>query len=76
MLRRQLAEVELADRIGSDQIRFFEHHLLPPGAVPLANRLIAAASLSTRRSRLAGTVNICPSGTRCRSPSRRRCSTL
>ena len=34
MFRRQLAEVELAERIGIDQIWFFEHHLQPTAPVP------------------------------------------
>ena len=34
MFRRQLEEVELAERIGIDQIWFFEHHLQPTAPVP------------------------------------------
>ena len=43
MFRRQLEEVELAERIGIDQIWFFEHHLQPTAPVPSPNLLIAAA---------------------------------
>jgi len=60
MFRRQLEEVELADRIGIDQIWFFEHHLLPTGPVPSPNLLIAAAAQRTRRIRFASMVNILP----------------
>ena len=44
MFRRQLEEVELAERIGIDQIWFFEHHLQPTAPVPSPNLLIAAAA--------------------------------
>lgn len=60
MFRRQLEEVELADRIGIDQIWFFEHHLLPTGPVPSPNLLIAAAARTTNRIRFASMVNILP----------------
>jgi len=39
MFRRQLEEVELAERIGIDQIWFFEHHLQPTAPVPSPNLL-------------------------------------
>jgi alkanesulfonate monooxygenase SsuD/methylene tetrahydromethanopterin reductase-like flavin-dependent oxidoreductase (luciferase family) len=58
--RRQLDEVELAERIGIDQIWFFEHHLLPNGPAPSPNLLIAAASQRTRHIRFASMVNILP----------------
>jgi alkanesulfonate monooxygenase SsuD/methylene tetrahydromethanopterin reductase-like flavin-dependent oxidoreductase (luciferase family) len=60
MFRHQLEEAELADRIGIDQIWFFEHHLLPTGPVPSPNLLIAAAARSTTRIRFASMVNILP----------------
>jgi len=60
MFRRQLEEVELAERIGIDQIWFFEHHLIPTGPVPSPNLLIAAAARSTNRIRFASMVNILP----------------
>jgi alkanesulfonate monooxygenase SsuD/methylene tetrahydromethanopterin reductase-like flavin-dependent oxidoreductase (luciferase family) len=60
MFRRQMQEVELADRIGIDQIWFFEHHLIPSGPVPSPNLLIAAAARTTRRIRFASMVNILP----------------
>jgi alkanesulfonate monooxygenase SsuD/methylene tetrahydromethanopterin reductase-like flavin-dependent oxidoreductase (luciferase family) len=60
MFRRQLEEVELADRIGIDQIWFFEHHLNPTGPVPSPNLLIAAAARTTSRIRFASMVNILP----------------
>ena len=60
MFRRQLEEVELAERIGIDQIWFFEHHLNPTGPVPSPNLLIAAAARTTRRIRFASMVNILP----------------
>src|ERR1700732_3884369 len=60
MFRRQLEEVELAERIGIDQIWFFEHHLLPTGPVPSPNLLIAAAARTTSRIRFASMVNILP----------------
>ncbi|MBV8121199.1 MAG: LLM class flavin-dependent oxidoreductase, partial [Alphaproteobacteria bacterium] len=60
MFRRQLEEVELAERIGIDQIWFFEHHLSPTAPVPSPNLLIAAAARRTRRIRFASMVNILP----------------
>ena len=60
MFRRQLEEVELAERIGIDQIWFFEHHLQPTAPVPSPNLLIAAASRTTRRIRFSSMVNILP----------------
>ena len=60
MFRRQLEEVELAERIGIDQIWFFEHHLNPSGPVPSPNLLIAAAARTTSRIRFASMVNILP----------------
>src|ERR1700756_5762518 len=60
MFRRQLEEVELADRIGIDQIWFFEHHLQPTAPVPSPNLLIAAAARTTRRIRFSSMVNILP----------------
>jgi alkanesulfonate monooxygenase SsuD/methylene tetrahydromethanopterin reductase-like flavin-dependent oxidoreductase (luciferase family) len=60
MFRRQLEEVELAERIGIDQIWFFEHHLNPTGPVPSPNLMIAAAARTTRRIRFASMVNILP----------------
>ncbi len=60
MFRRQLEEVELAERIGIDQIWFFEHHLNPTGPVPSPNLLIAAAARTTSRIRFASMVNILP----------------
>jgi alkanesulfonate monooxygenase SsuD/methylene tetrahydromethanopterin reductase-like flavin-dependent oxidoreductase (luciferase family) len=60
MFRRQLEEVELAERIGIDQIWFFEHHLNPTGPCPSPNLLIAAAARTTRRIRFASMVNILP----------------
>jgi alkanesulfonate monooxygenase SsuD/methylene tetrahydromethanopterin reductase-like flavin-dependent oxidoreductase (luciferase family) len=60
MFRRQLAEVELAERLGIDQIWFFEHHLSPTAPVPSPNLLIAAAAQQTRRIRFASMVNILP----------------
>jgi alkanesulfonate monooxygenase SsuD/methylene tetrahydromethanopterin reductase-like flavin-dependent oxidoreductase (luciferase family) len=60
MFRRQLAEVELAERIGIDQIWFFEHHLQPSAPVPSPNLLIAAAAERTRHIRFASMVNILP----------------
>ena len=50
MFRRQLEEVELAERIGIDQIWFFEHHLSPTAL---------AVSGPTRTSRIGA--NIGPS---------------
>ena len=50
MFRRQLEEVELAERLGIDQIWFFEHHLQPTAPVPSPNLLIAAAARTTQRS--------------------------
>jgi alkanesulfonate monooxygenase SsuD/methylene tetrahydromethanopterin reductase-like flavin-dependent oxidoreductase (luciferase family) len=60
MFRRQLDEVELAERIGIDQIWFFEHHLSPTAPVPSPNLLIAAAARSTRYIRFSSMVNILP----------------
>jgi len=60
MFRRQLEEVELAERIGIDQIWFFEHHLQPTAPVPSPNLLIAAASRTTRHIRFSSMVNILP----------------
>jgi alkanesulfonate monooxygenase SsuD/methylene tetrahydromethanopterin reductase-like flavin-dependent oxidoreductase (luciferase family) len=60
MFRRQLEEVELVERIGIDQIWFFEHHLNPTGPVPSPNLLIAAAARTTSRIRFASMVNILP----------------
>jgi alkanesulfonate monooxygenase SsuD/methylene tetrahydromethanopterin reductase-like flavin-dependent oxidoreductase (luciferase family) len=60
MFRRQLEEVELAERIGIEQIWFFEHHLNPSGPVPSPNLLIAAAARTTSRIRFASMVNILP----------------
>ena len=60
MFRRQLEEVELAERIGIDQIWFFEHHLQPTAPVPSPNLLIAAAAQRTRHIRFASMVNILP----------------
>jgi len=60
LFRRQLEEVELAERIGIDQLWFYEHHLSPTAPVPSPNLLIAAASRTTRRIRLANMVNILP----------------
>ena len=60
MFRRQLEEVELAERIGIDQIWFFEHHLQPTAPVPSPNLLIAAAARTTRHIRFASMVNILP----------------
>ena len=60
MFRRQLEEVELAERIGIDQIWFFEHHLQPTAPVPSPNLLIAAAARTTRHIRFSSMVNILP----------------
>jgi alkanesulfonate monooxygenase SsuD/methylene tetrahydromethanopterin reductase-like flavin-dependent oxidoreductase (luciferase family) len=60
MFQRQLEEVELAERIGIDQIWFFEHHLIPTAPVPSPNLLIAAAARTTSRIRFASMVNILP----------------
>ncbi|HEV2300758.1 MAG TPA: LLM class flavin-dependent oxidoreductase [Stellaceae bacterium] len=60
LFRRQLDEVELAERIGIDQIWFYEHHLQPTAPVPSPNLLIAAAARATRRIRFASMVNILP----------------
>jgi alkanesulfonate monooxygenase SsuD/methylene tetrahydromethanopterin reductase-like flavin-dependent oxidoreductase (luciferase family) len=60
LYRRQIEEVELAERIGIDQMWFFEHHLLPNGPAPSPNLLIAAAARTTRRIRFANMVNILP----------------
>ena len=60
MFRRQLEEVELAERLGIDQIWFFEHHLQPTAPVPSPNLLIAAAARTTQRIRFGSMVNILP----------------
>jgi alkanesulfonate monooxygenase SsuD/methylene tetrahydromethanopterin reductase-like flavin-dependent oxidoreductase (luciferase family) len=60
LFQRQFEEVELADRIGIDQIWFFEHHLLPNGPAPSPNLLIAAAARTTSHIRFANMVNILP----------------
>src|SRR5499433_4494321 len=60
MFQRQLEEVELAERIGIDQIWFFEHHLQPTAPVPSPNLLIAAAARTTQRIRFGSMVNILP----------------
>ena len=60
LFQRQLAEVELAERIGIDQIWFYEHHLQPTAPVPSPNLLIAAASRTTRHIRFASMVNVLP----------------
>jgi alkanesulfonate monooxygenase SsuD/methylene tetrahydromethanopterin reductase-like flavin-dependent oxidoreductase (luciferase family) len=60
LFRRQLEEVELAERIGIDQIWFYEHHLSPTSPVPSPNLIIAAAARTTRRIRFANMVNILP----------------
>jgi alkanesulfonate monooxygenase SsuD/methylene tetrahydromethanopterin reductase-like flavin-dependent oxidoreductase (luciferase family) len=60
MFRHQLEEVELAERIGIDQIWFFEHHLQPTAPVPSPNLLIAAAARTTRHIRFSSMVNILP----------------
>jgi alkanesulfonate monooxygenase SsuD/methylene tetrahydromethanopterin reductase-like flavin-dependent oxidoreductase (luciferase family) len=60
MFRRQLEEVALAERIGIDQVWFFEHHLQPTAPVPSPNLLIAAAAQRTIRIRFSSMVNILP----------------
>src|SRR5246500_4050466 len=60
MFRRQLAEVELAERIGIDQIWFFEHHLQLTAPVPSPTLLTAPAAQRTRHIRFASMVNILP----------------
>jgi alkanesulfonate monooxygenase SsuD/methylene tetrahydromethanopterin reductase-like flavin-dependent oxidoreductase (luciferase family) len=60
LFRRQMAEVELAERIGIDQVWFYEHHLQPTAPVPSPNLLIAAAARTTSRIRFASMVNILP----------------
>jgi len=60
VFRRQLEEVELAERIGIDEIWFLEHHLIPTSPTPSPNLLIAAASQRTERIRFANMVNILP----------------
>jgi len=60
LFRRQLDEIELAERIGIDQVWFYEHHLNPSAPVPSPNLLIAAAAQRTRRIRFASMVNILP----------------
>jgi len=76
MFQRQLEEVELAERIGIDQIWFFEHHLQPTAPVPSPNLLIAAAARTTQRIRFSAWSTSCRSGTRCLSPRRPRCSII
>src|ERR1051326_586068 len=58
LFRRQLDEIELAERIGIDQIWFYEHHLNPSAPVPSPNLLIAAAAQRTSRIRFASMGNI------------------
>src|SRR5437762_14228592 len=60
LFRRQLDEIELAERIGIDQIWFYEHHLNPSAPVPSPNLLIADAAQRTGRIRFASMVNILP----------------
>jgi len=60
LFRRQMAEIELAERIGIDQVWFYEHHLQPTAPVPSPNLLIAAAARTTTRIRFASMVNILP----------------
>ncbi|HVH77703.1 MAG TPA: LLM class flavin-dependent oxidoreductase [Stellaceae bacterium] len=60
LFQKQLEEVELAERIGIDQIWFYEHHLQPTAPVPSPNLLIAAAARATRHVRFASMVNILP----------------
>jgi alkanesulfonate monooxygenase SsuD/methylene tetrahydromethanopterin reductase-like flavin-dependent oxidoreductase (luciferase family) len=60
LFQKQLEEVELAERIGIDQIWFYEHHLQPTAPVPSPNLLIAAAARTTRHIRFASMVNILP----------------
>jgi alkanesulfonate monooxygenase SsuD/methylene tetrahydromethanopterin reductase-like flavin-dependent oxidoreductase (luciferase family) len=60
MFQRQFEEVELAERIGIDQIWFFEHHLQPTAPVPSPSLLIAAAARTTRHIRFGSMVNILP----------------
>jgi alkanesulfonate monooxygenase SsuD/methylene tetrahydromethanopterin reductase-like flavin-dependent oxidoreductase (luciferase family) len=60
LFKRQLDEVELAERIGIDQLWFYEHHLTLSAPVPSPNLLIAAAARSTSRIRLCNMVNILP----------------
>src|SRR5436190_2559525 len=60
LFRRQLDEIELAERIGIDQVWFYEHHLNPSAPVPSPNLLIAAAAQRTGRIRFASMVNILP----------------
>ena len=48
LFQRKLEEIELAERIGIDQVWFLEHHLIPTSATPSPNLLIAAASQRTR----------------------------
>jgi hypothetical protein len=76
MFQRQLAEVELAERIGIDQIWFFEHHLQPTAPVPSPNLLIAAAAPRTAISASPAWSTSCCSAIRCSWPKRRRCSTI
>ena len=67
MFRRQLEEVELAERIGIDQIWFFEHHLQPTAPVPSPNLLIAAAQRASHNL-----LKLCPSLARWSGARRRR----
>src|SRR2546423_1339779 len=60
LFRRQLDEIELAERIGIDRIWFYEHPLTPSAPVPSPNLLIAAAAQRTGRIRFASMVNILP----------------
>ena len=60
LFARQMAEIELAERIGIDQAWFYEHHLQPTAPVPSPNLLIAAAARTTSRIRFASMVNILP----------------
>jgi alkanesulfonate monooxygenase SsuD/methylene tetrahydromethanopterin reductase-like flavin-dependent oxidoreductase (luciferase family) len=60
LFRRQLDEIALAERIGIDQVWFYEHHLNPSAPVPSPNLLIAAAAPRTSRIRFASMVNILP----------------
>ena len=60
LFQRQLDEIELAERIGIDQVWFYEHHLQPTAPVPSPNLLIAAAAPRTRHIRFASMVNVLP----------------
>ena len=76
MFRRQLEEVELAERIGIDQMWFFEHHLQPTAPVPSPNLLIAAAAQTTRHIRFSSMVNILPFRHPLLVAEEGRCSTI